>query len=62
VVSFLCLPLGFWILEVFVAVLALFCVCHRLLVTFSFEVLVFFAPPCSRVYFACFLLLFFLFA
>jgi hypothetical protein len=36
-----CLPLGFWIFEVFVAVVALFCVCHLLLVTFSFEVLVF---------------------
>jgi hypothetical protein len=45
---------------VFAAVVALFCVCHRLLVTFSFEVLVCFAPPCSLVYFACFLLLFFL--
>lgn len=61
-VSFLCLPLGFCIFEVFVAMVALFGVCHRLWVTFSFEVLVFFAPPCSLVYFACFLLLFFLFA
>jgi hypothetical protein len=30
-------------------------VCVIVMVTFSFEVLVFFALPCSLVYFACFL-------